>query len=465
MITRLKNFLGKRPFTSFVGALILLVATIGVAQYIGKNPEETQDAQPDIRMVSVYSGDQNPVFEVLAKVEKSNIVKITSQAGGVVQNIRKTEGQTVAKGEGIVSLSTTYGGSSIQSVQREIAEENYQLTEDTYTDQVNLIDRRREIAEKVDSQADELRNITRNSLSDTKSVLSLNEQLLSDINQTLTFLESQNGDGSQNELIAQTKSSQAQLLSGVANLRTAVATSEYQVADDQEPAEISDRTRDLTQKQLDIEKKALEMQKQVAALNLRLAQIGEETMNPVSPCNGVITNVGVQRYESITPGTIIAEITCSSGLAKATASIPQALTHLLSKGDTGNAVVDGNEIALPVLYVSKESTNGYSYAVTFSIEENQESLINQGFIKIRVEAQNPFTSRMYIPIDALYQTDEETAVYVAVQDNNEYEAQRKSVQVRKIVGSFIEIESGIEMNDLIILDRGITNGQKVTIEN
>jgi multidrug efflux pump subunit AcrA (membrane-fusion protein) len=70
----------------------------------------------------------------------------------------------------------------------------------------------------------------------------------------------------------------------------------------------------------------------------------------------------------------------------------------------------------------------------------------------------------YIPLDAIYQTDSESYVYITVADHGAIHAQSKKIELGEVVGDFVEVKSGITAGDKIILDRTIIEGDLLKIK-
>ncbi|MCX6730252.1 MAG: hypothetical protein NTZ55_00195, partial [Candidatus Roizmanbacteria bacterium] len=261
-----------RYFFGFMGILLLLIVLSHVFQTPQKAIIQTERQTKEVEVVSIGKA---PRIRLQAKVEKSGVIKITALTGGVVQQIYKHEGETVQKGNWLFGFSTNYQGGVAQSVTRQVAEKNYQFLSDTYDTQKEVIAKNREIATKAESQAAELRDINFKSIDETNNLISLNNNVLSMMDQQLTALDAINVNGSSNSAILSLKQGKSQVLAALNQAHAAVRTAEYQTNGDNEPGAIARAQRDATLKQLDIQEKSLDLNKEISLLNLRLAQIQE----------------------------------------------------------------------------------------------------------------------------------------------------------------------------------------------
>src|ERR1700690_2816105 len=82
------SLLDRRPLLSFFGFLGLLLVLIIIGNAIRK-PKVTVTAEQPPKPVSVYSIGGSPKVTLSAQIEKSGVVNLVSQAGGVVQSINQ----------------------------------------------------------------------------------------------------------------------------------------------------------------------------------------------------------------------------------------------------------------------------------------------------------------------------------------------------------------------------------------
>ena len=113
-------------------------------------------------------------------------------------------------------------------------------------------------------------------------------------------------------------------------------------------------------------------------------------------------------------------------------------------------------------YISSEATDGQLYSVIYDIEkENLDQLADGSYIDVEIPIGYPNTGFAFpfLPIDAIFQTQEENIVYVV----REGKAQSKKVQLGPVSGKYVEITSGLDSGDQIILNRNIIEGDKVQV--
>lgn len=458
LVKKAGQIIDRRPLTSFFVVLVILFALIVVGSFLRKPQPEAVTATIEKDVVT-YSVGSAPTVKVQAQIEKSGVIKIVATTPGIVSYVNVTEGQEVTKGTTLVGLASNYQGGSAASVQREIAYATNKNAKDTYDIQKDLIKRQRELADKSDANTDQLRDITSKSIDETKSLLNLNQEIVGTLNVTLADLVTTNVGGANDAQILQTKQIISQYQSAVNQLQSGVRSTEFQAAGDKPPADLSNMSKDLTQKQLDLQEKALTLSLEVSGLQLKLAQIMESSMYPVSPFDGVVERVYVTPGESVNPGTPLALIHGAQKL-KAVARVPREIAQKISQVDVATLTIDGKSYKTVSSYISTEATDGSLYSVIFDVPTDfQNNLSNNEYITVELPVGYASTSTAvpFIPIDAIYQSTEASYIFVI----NNGKATNKKIVLGPIVGQYAQVESGLSNGDEIIITRTVVNGDSV----
>ncbi len=440
----------KHPLLSFCLVLFLLFLLILVGNILSfKKTQVVASNKP--QQVQVYSIGKAPTLTVNAKIDKSGVIKITSQTSGVVQEINVNEGDEVGQGTQIVSLSTNDQGGNVPALQAQLAQDQLQNTNETYSEQSDIIQKQRDIANNQDENASDLRNIQNQSIADTQSLLNLNNQILQTLQQNLandpTNLQDQ-------ELVAQYQNS-------VNGLNSTIQNTQYQASNTNPPAVLADEQRDLTLKQLDVQQKSLDLSREMNQVQLSIAQVNEAMMFPSTPIAGTVDKIYVRVGQAVTPGTVIAQVTGDTQAITAVASIPQNIANRITAVENSQLHI-GNSIFEEVpLYVSGEATDNNLYTVTYQVPSQYANQVSDGGyiqIAIPVGTGNTSASDPFVPIDAIFQT--QTDSYLFIVDHKVAKAEK--VQLGQVFGDYTEILSGLKNGDQVILDRNIIAGTKVS---
>lgn len=464
---KIATIIDKRPMVSFFGILAIIIILIIVGNFLRKPAPASEEAEKQPKTVDIFSIGKAPRMTLSGKVEKTGALKIVAQSPGVVQMINVLEGARVYKGQTLIGLSTNYQGGNISSVSRQLAEKSATSTEENYPAQMALIARQKEAAEQGDINADEMRAISTSSIQATRDLIALNQEILNSIDQQISFLQSQPSTPEIEATILGAKQGKAGVSSGLMGLKTALASAEYQSTAGNPPEKLSDLGKDIAIGQLQLQEKSLNLAKEVSQLNLRIAQISESLMYPASPCKGTLERVHVNLGQAINPGQPVASIVCDKNVANVVVLVSGDVARELSRLETSKMIAGDTILELMPRYISSEPTDGALHSVLFTLPEDiGDRLGNSTSIKVEVPVGNASSTASvpYVPIDAVFQTQASSILYVASQSaEGAWTAQGKEVTLGQVFGSYVEVQKGLSTSDQVILNRNVISGDKVAI--
>ncbi|MBI4066874.1 hypothetical protein HY407_00680 [Candidatus Gottesmanbacteria bacterium] len=463
--SRVLRYIDRKPFKSFFIALGILFILIVISNILGKPKVETKKPVVVAKEVKIYTIGSAPKISVQAQVEKSGVIRITALTPGVVQFISKDLGYQVYKGEVLVGLSSNYQGGNTFSLQRQLAETQYQNTVSTADLQKEIIKKQREIAEKGNTNADELRNITDQSVTETSNLITLNDEILTSLDKNLANLVSTNVGGANDALILSTKQLKAQFLAANNQARQALRLGQLNASSDKPPAEISNLQKDLAFKQLDLQEKMLDLGREVSRIQLQIARVGEAMMFPAAPFNGTVQRVSVKIGQAVNPGQELMVLSGEIGSdpVVAIAYVSHEIADKISRLEA-SVIHINDKISFEAhpSYVTVDAIAGSLYGIYFPIpDQYARDLTEKGFIQIDIPIGYYDTSAAipYIPIDAIYQTEDQNYVFV-VKDGK---AEARSVGLGQVFGSFVEITRGLSGKDRVIVNRNVIAGDTITV--
>lgn len=459
---RIPAFIHRKPFISFFIVLALLATLIILGSTVFKAKPLEEQKGDGVKQVETFKIGSSPKISVQAKVEKTGVIKIAAQTPGIVSSINTYEGELVERGRNLISLSSNYHGGNAASIGRQIAQSQYNLTKQTFDTQIEVIEKQKKIAERSDSNNDEMRDIANRSLEESRSLLDLNESLLGTINSNLNQYTATNSAGVNDNLIFQTNSQKSQLLAAINQLKGGIRNTELQAGSDKPPADLSNLQREVTLKNLEIQEKSLQIGLEVSRLQLVLAQVNEATMFPATPFKGVVEKVHVAVGESVNPGTTLVTISGVQGKIILDAKVPAATAKNLSKLENSTLQVKDQSIEVMPAYISTEATEGQLYSVIYHIpDQYQEFFTDGGFVTVSIPVGSPDTNSVvpFLPLDSIFQTQEESTVYI-VKDGK---AQARKIQLGEVQGGYVAVMEGVGAEDEIILSRNVVEGDKVRV--
>lgn len=458
---KVKTLIKTWPLMSFFGALALLLVVLSVVRILGTPEKVTEETVVEPKMVKTYQIGETPTLTVQAKAEKTGVVTIMAQTAGVVKDIKAFEGDAVSANKVVIGMASTYSGANAASVQKQIAAKSYANARDTLDTQLELINKRRELAEKTDQNADQLSNLSKDTLGRTRDQLALSENILGLIDAQLREYEATlPADDPQ---ILATKQQKAQALAAVNGLKDAVANLDYSTTSANPPAQLADLGREIALKGLELEEKGLRLSLEISQLNLKLARIGEALYYPQAPFAGTVERVYVKPGQLVQPGTPLMAIAGTEQTMKVVALVSADVAKKVSRYETSRLYLPTGPIDQVPQYVATEPTDGNLYAITwcqldaFSGQLAEKDLIN---VEIAVGYQETLTSTPFLPIDSVYQTQDEAYVFVLSGENGTGVVESRKVELGTVYGSYVQVEAGITAGDEVILDRTVITGDK-----
>ncbi len=458
LIRNVIRFIERKPFTSFIATLVVLLLLIIVANILNR-PQAEQKAQVNQKHVDTYQIGSAPRVNLQAKVEKAGVVTITAQSAGVVQQVYHWEGEELKAGTTLLGMSTNYQGGNIFSLQRQIAQKQYENTTNNYDLQKDLISKQREIANKSQENTEELRKISEQALNETRDQLAFNEDLLASID-ALISSPAVATDAAQLRTLQQSK---GQLLAAVNQLKSAVRSAEYQVDTDNSPTQLSTLQKDISLKQLDLQERGLDLGKEIALLNVRVAQINESLLYPSMPFSGTVERIYVRVGQAIAPGMPIALVSGTAQNNTAVIRVSEQFAKTISRYESSQLHIGNSTYDSVPSYISTEATDGQLYSVMYSIPNQYcDQLTDGSYISVSVPVGYPETGALvpFVPLDAVVQTQDGAYLYV-VEDGK---AASRKVTLGVVYGGFVEVTEGLRNGDQVILNRNVIAGETITTQ-
>jgi len=450
------QFINEHLFKLLGGSLGLLLVLI-VGGYFMRQDSKEEITEPPVKNVDIFQIGAVPRITVSGKVFKDNVITVRAQTGGVIQRIYVREGDKVWQGKNLAYISSNYQGGSALTLQRQIAEKQYNHAKDTYDLQKDLIARQREIAEKSKENTDKLRDIQEESLTETREAIDLNEEILDNLNETIENSKSETAVKSAKQL----KSS---YLSGLNQLKSSLRQLEYQTDDNNPPAKLAEEQKNLTLKQLELQKKSLDLSKEVSLLQLRLAQVNESLAYPSTPITGVIQKVHLQYGQAVQPGMPLVTIAGNAETAKVQALVSREAAKKISDLEKHKVKTDGEWIEVMPDFISTEATDGTRHTITYNLSEDLSTkLTNSERVEISLPIGHSDSNGVlpFVPIDSVYQTEEKA--FLLVVDGKQ--AKTKEVELGQVYGSFVTVLDGLDESTQVILNRNVVEGEKVEVED
>lgn len=451
-LKKLNKWAIKHPSTAFFGLLLILLTLIALSNFL-QTPKNNKTEEVIIKKVKTFSIGSVPYRTFQAQVEKSGTITIYAQTSGIINHLPVKEGDTINAGKTLVSLASNYFGGNAATVQRQIAAKQYDQVTQTHGWQKEVIGKQREIALDTNTNADQLRSITAKSISETQDLINMYDVIVAELDNQLTATSSPS---------VALRSSKVQAQQALQGLSAALRNSEYQAKDSNPPTLLAQAQRDLTLKQLDIQEKGLDFSLEISGLQLKLAKINEALMYPAAPFTGVVNRVFVKKGQLVNHGQPLVAISSPTSLLKIVALVPAQIAKNISILEPSILTWDNEKIKMQPTHVSTDTAQNGLFAITFAIDQklNNPPASNE-YIKVSlpIGGIDSLASITFVPLTSVYQT--ESSHYVMVTKQNLAKAQQ--VELGRIDGGFVEIKTGLNSGDQVIMDRKVKTGDRVEI--
>jgi biotin carboxyl carrier protein len=457
---RVLQYVDSNPLRSFYIALATLVGLIILSNIIGNIKPEEKKASEVVKEVSEFQIGTVPKIRVLAKVEKTGVISVTALTPGVVSAINMPVGSKVNRGQQVLALSSNYQGGNSSSLSRQLSEVQYNSAVSTKDLQKELIAKQREIAEKSDINADELRRITDQSVGETSELINLNDEILASLDGSIANLASQNPN---DPLIISTKQLKTQFLAARNGARQGARMATYNASSTNPPAQLSDLGRDIALKQLDLQEKMIDVNIEVARLQVGIARVVEAMMFPAAPISGTVEKVNVRVGQAVNPGQELFVISGDSAKkpSRAVAYVaPRIAKNISLMEDSLMIIRAGVTVKTKPYYVTTDAVESTLHGVYFAIPpESASEVTENGYIMVEMPVgyTQTTTAAIFVPIDAVYQSKDANIIYV--DDNGK--AVAKTVSLGEVTGSFVEVTDGLQSGESVIVTRTVIAGDKV----
>ncbi|MFC1649555.1 efflux RND transporter periplasmic adaptor subunit [Patescibacteria group bacterium] len=438
-----------------VGFLLFAIVLLGLVIFIlntnrGSEIEEIAESPKVVGTMDLVTG---PKIDTLAQVQSSNILDIYAQVSGIVNKVNYLEGQTVSRGEAIVTISQNYLGGNVSTIQANIASLQYNNSKDTIEDQISVIDKQIEATNKTKENSDKLRELSRNSVSQTNDLIELNNTIISSLETQIADLESA---GQPESVINPLRQSLALQKSNSAQIESQKATIDYSASDDNPPAKLAELQKEITTEQLNLQKQATKLGLEVSRLQSATAWVGASLYKPSSPLSATLERIHVSKNQIVTPGVKIATVRTDLQPTTLVVNIPQSLSTLIDTTSPSIIKIDGAEHFVRAKYLSSVPTNSGLFTIEYELDTD-EALRVGAYYEVRIPLA--YEKKIIVPIDAVHQTNTQQVVYV-VEDKK---AKSKDVELGEVSGSWVEIVDGIDESDVVIITRNVVDGDLVTV--
>lgn len=466
VMSKLRSFPSKayslvKPYRSLMAIIsLILLMTVGVtAALTATQPVTDQVSESAPLAVSGFVfGQVNPREEAVGTIKNQTTLTLVAQTSGPVSRILVGEGSLVNQGTQILQQDSAYNAGQAAFVSLDIARKNQELAQVSLESTRTQVELSRTQADLNKDNASQLRDISRQSVSETKSMISLIETIVAQIEQDIRTEQ----EGANNPVTIQNL---RQALTGpkasLNQARQQLRSLEYQVDEDSPGAQLSGVAHDLAMEATALQLSTATIQAEIAALNLRSAQIMAAASRVSSPLSGRVERILVRPGQFVNPGTPVAIIKGEPKLMLEVL-VSGRLAGQINQEELAVITLGENQVSLTISHLSSAPTAGNLHEVLIEVPANYQSQIFENMtvaVLLPLFQFSPVEGHGFIPLDSVFVTNTERFVFV-VEDGL---ARKRLVETGQIVGSSIELKTGLVEGDVVLLDRRVMDGQRVEV--
>ncbi|MEO8581956.1 MAG: HlyD family efflux transporter periplasmic adaptor subunit [Patescibacteria group bacterium] len=446
----------KRNLKRLLILVAILFVLIMIATQLTKKPVETpQIIAPKPLMVEtmIVNGETAGV-STTGTIQNLGSVTLVAQTAGPVRTISTTEGKQVKKGTSLVSQETGYGTGNAAGVGVQIAQKSLEMAQTSYKNTQDSVGKARQIADESRTNTEELRKISEQSISDTQNLLNTTQEVIKKIQTDISANTDPN-------IIQGLRQQLVQYQSILAGNNSALRNLQYSVDTGKSPTKLADYSKDsvytATQMQLD----AARIGAEISELSLKSARIMASLNTVRAPFAGSIERIYVTQGQYLNPGTPVAKITGKTQLSLVVPVSGFTASQILDSGLI-DVQLGTQTLQVPITHVPSTPTSGQLYEVLAVIPESYKTEVYEGqsisvTLPTIAKKTSNSTNTHRVPLESVFVTNLERYVFI-YQDGK---AVRKVVETGDVIGDQIEIKSGLNDGDQLILDRRVIDSQTV----
>jgi len=222
-----------------------------------------------------------------------------------------------------------------------------------------------------------------------------------------------------------------------------------------------DRQARITWKQHYLQERSAELSHDTAQLQAAQAYASVALFKTVAPLSGLLEEVAVNVGDDIKAGQIIAILKADNeDDVRVTAHVGAERALHIDVESKITANYKGVDIPLEIVHISQSSTSDQSYTLTFRVNKNILGNISNGsFVNISLPLKSEKDT--LVPLDSIHFSSNNSEIYIL--ENNM--AHIKKVTLGEVLGSYVIVTDGLDENNQIIMDRNVTDGEHVQIED
>lgn len=192
------------------------------------------------------------------------------------------------------------------------------------------------------------------------------------------------------------------------------------------------------------------------------AQISSDKLAIIAPFDGVVTQMPVRIGRKVQVGELVAAVENASWL-KVVAYVSAEEVRYITAGEV--ATIDDAYTATVDSVAPSADPQSKKYKVELRMASG--ALLPGEFVQVTLKGERTIEdNRIFLPVSAVHVTAAQTFVWIAWEEDGVTVAHKQPVTLGDLSGKYIEIRSGIELGDRVIIQGGralSTDGQQISV--
>lgn len=224
---------------------------------------------------------------------------------------------------------------------------------------------------------------------------------------------------------------------------------------------IAEDQKEQAEESTDVQKNGAQIQLEQARLALNQSRIAYENTIVKSPISGTVVSKNITGEDFLNPGDKVAEIV-GNGKLEAIVYLNQNEIERIKTGDSAEIKIGEKTYPGIVSSYSGIANSGNERFEAKIISENNMTEKANSTGSVILNAYLESSDSFFVPLDAVNIGQDKKEVFIVENEK----AIAKSVELGKIIGTQIEVLSGLKVGDVLVIEnsRNLTDGQSVRPE-
>jgi multidrug efflux pump subunit AcrA (membrane-fusion protein) len=240
-----------------------------------------------------------------------------------------------------------------------------------------------------------------------------------------------------------------------------IQRNEREIAENQDDADVTRREREVNLKSLEKARETRKVTLANAELNYKLALIDDAVLKPRSMSSGFVQSIEVKKGEYVGPGDVLATISNPFGNTTLEAFVVSEIAPFIDiTKEARITLADGTVTKVVPTYFSASEDQDGMFMIQFVLSDEVAKGISSGSTpKVELPLRFTHEATILVPLDTVYKNTDSSVVLVNVNG----QAESREVTLGRVRGNYIEVLSGLNKEDQIILNRFVLAGDKIEV--